>query len=71
MVSEAFGDVHMLSHLVGSEMCIRDRKKLGLAPPDSTDHEFHGTAVTLAARHDIAAKLLNKALDLCLSLIHI
>jgi len=38
-------------------------KKLGLAPPDSTDHELHGTAVTLAARHDGAAKLLNKALD--------
>jgi hypothetical protein len=39
-------------------------KKLGLAPPDSTDHELHGTAVTLAARHDGAAKLLNKALDI-------
>src|ERR1700735_4515137 len=39
-------------------------KKLGLAPPDSTDHELHGTAVTLAARHDNAGKLLNKALDL-------
>jgi hypothetical protein len=38
-------------------------KKLGLAPPGSTDHELHGTAVTLAARHDNAAKLLNKALD--------
>lgn len=38
-------------------------KKLGLAPPDSTDHDLHGTAVTLAARHDGAAKLLNKALD--------
>jgi hypothetical protein len=38
-------------------------RKLGLAPPDSTDHELHGTAVTLAARHDNAAKLLNKALD--------
>jgi hypothetical protein len=38
-------------------------KKLGLAPPDSTDHDLHGTAVTLAARHDNAAKLLNKALD--------
>jgi hypothetical protein len=38
-------------------------KKLGLAPPDSTDHELHGTAVTLASRHDNAAKLLNKALD--------
>jgi hypothetical protein len=38
-------------------------KKLGLAPPESTDHELHGTAVTLAGRHDTAAKLLNKALD--------
>lgn len=38
-------------------------KKLGLASPESTDHELHGTAVTLAARHDKAAKLLNKALD--------
>lgn len=38
-------------------------KKLGLAPPESTDHELHGTAVTLAGRHDNAAKLLNKALD--------
>ncbi len=31
--------------------------------PDSTDHELHGAAVTLAGRHDKAAKLLNKALD--------
>ena len=38
-------------------------RKLGLAPPAATDHELHGTAVTLAARHDNAAKLLNKALD--------
>jgi hypothetical protein len=38
-------------------------KKLGLAPPESTDHELHGAAVTLAGRHDTAAKLLNKALD--------
>ena len=38
-------------------------KKLGLAAPDSTDHELHGTAVGLAGRHDKAAKLLNKALD--------
>jgi Uncharacterized protein conserved in bacteria (DUF2325) len=37
--------------------------KLGLASPESTDHELHGTAVRLAGRHDIAAKLLNKALD--------
>jgi hypothetical protein len=38
-------------------------KKLSLAPPDSTDHELHGTAVSLAGRHDIGGKLLNKALD--------
>lgn len=38
-------------------------KKLGLAAPGSTDHELHGAAVSLAARHDKAAKLLNKALD--------
>ena len=37
--------------------------KLGLAPPGSTDHELHGAAVSLAARHDKAAKLLNKTLD--------
>jgi hypothetical protein len=37
--------------------------KLGVAPPGSTDHELHGAAVTLAARHDKAAKLLNKTLD--------
>ncbi len=38
-------------------------KKLELAPRDSTDHELHGTAVTLAGRHDAAGKLLHKALD--------
>ncbi len=38
-------------------------KKLGVATPDSTDHELHGAAVSLAARHDKAAKLLHKALD--------
>jgi hypothetical protein len=38
-------------------------RKLGLAPPDSSDHDLHGTAVTVAGRHDSAAKLLNKALD--------
>ena len=37
--------------------------KLGLAPAGSTDHELHGSAVSLAARHDKAAKLLNKTLD--------
>ncbi len=38
-------------------------RKLGVAAPDSTDHELHGTAVRLAARHDKPAKLLHKALD--------
>ncbi len=38
-------------------------KKLGLASPESTDHELHAAAVSLAGRHDKAAKLLNKALD--------
>jgi hypothetical protein len=38
-------------------------KKVGLAPPDSSDHELHGAAVSLAARHDKAAKALHKALD--------
>jgi hypothetical protein len=38
-------------------------KKVGLAPVDSSDHDLHGAAVSLAARHDKASKLLNKALD--------
>ena len=38
-------------------------KKLGLASPEHTDHELHSAAVSLAGRHDRAAKLLNKALD--------
>jgi hypothetical protein len=38
-------------------------KKLGVTASDSSDHELHGAAVSLAARHDKAAKLLNKALD--------
>jgi hypothetical protein len=38
-------------------------RKLGLVSPGSTDHELHGAAVSLAGRHDKAAKLLNKALD--------
>jgi len=29
-----------------------------------SDHDLHGQAVGLAARHDHAAKMLNKALDL-------
>jgi hypothetical protein len=38
-------------------------KKFGLASQDSTDHELHGVAVTLAGRHDDAARLLHKTLD--------
>jgi hypothetical protein len=38
-------------------------RKLGLVTQDSTDHDLHSAAVNLAARHDKAAKLLNKALD--------
>ena len=38
-------------------------RKLGVATPDSTDHELHGAAVSLVGRHDKAAKLLHKALD--------
>jgi hypothetical protein len=38
-------------------------KKLGVASAESTDHELHTVAVTLAGRHDKAAKLLHKALD--------
>ena len=38
-------------------------KKLGVASPDSSDHELHGAAVGIAGHHDKAAKLLNKALD--------
>jgi ribosomal protein S14 len=38
-------------------------RKFGLASPDATDHELHGIAVSLAGRHDDAAKQLHKALD--------
>jgi hypothetical protein len=38
-------------------------KKIGLAQAESSDHDLHGAAVSLAARHDKAAKLLHKALD--------
>jgi hypothetical protein len=37
--------------------------KLNLAQTDWTDHELHHKGVSLAARHDHAAKLLHKALD--------
>jgi hypothetical protein len=37
--------------------------RLGLAQNDWTDHDLHHKAVSLAAKHDQAAKLLHKALD--------
>ena len=37
--------------------------RLGLAQSDWTDHDLHHKAVSLAAKHDQAAKLLHKALD--------
>jgi Uncharacterized protein conserved in bacteria (DUF2325) len=37
--------------------------KLAMATRGCTDHELHGMAVTLAGRHDDAARQLNKALD--------
>jgi hypothetical protein len=37
--------------------------KTGVAPAGATDHELHGIAVSLASKHDQAAKLLHKALD--------
>lgn len=38
-------------------------KKLGVSAQGCTDHELHGTAVSLASRHDEAGKQLHKALD--------
>jgi len=38
-------------------------RKLGVASQDSTDHALHVAGVSLAGRHDKAAKLLHKALD--------
>jgi len=38
-------------------------KKFGMASQACTDHELHGIAVTLAGRHDDAARRLQKALD--------
>jgi hypothetical protein len=38
-------------------------RKFGLASPECTDHDLHHTAVSLAARHDEAARQLHKALD--------
>lgn len=38
-------------------------KKFGMASQECTDHELHSIAVSLAGRHDEAARQLHKALD--------
>jgi hypothetical protein len=38
-------------------------RKFGMATQDCTDHELHSIAVTLAGRHDDAARQLHKTLD--------
>jgi hypothetical protein len=38
-------------------------KKFGLGAQSCTDHELHGVGVTLAGRHDEAARQMHKALD--------
>ena len=38
-------------------------RKFGLASAECTDHDLHGSAVTLASRHDEASRQLHKALD--------
>ncbi len=37
--------------------------KAGFVTEGATDHDLHGKGVTVASQHDIAGKLLNKALD--------
>jgi hypothetical protein len=37
--------------------------KSGFITDGATDHDLHGKGVTVAGQHDVAAKLLNKALD--------
>ena len=38
-------------------------RKLGVVVQDRTDHDLHGIGVSMAGRHDDAARQLNKALD--------
>ena len=53
--------------IIGTCLSTAELRKIlarsGLAAPDSTDHDLHGVAVTLAGRHDEAARQLHKALD--------
>jgi hypothetical protein len=58
---------HLHCSIIGTCLSTSDLrhvlKKFGLTSQDCTDHEMHGIAVGLAARHDDAGRQLHKALD--------
>ncbi|HXQ41217.1 MAG TPA: DUF2325 domain-containing protein [Candidatus Udaeobacter sp.] len=60
-------DGHFHCSIIGTCLSAAELKnllaKLDQAAMGVSDHELHGLAVSLAGRHDKAAKLLNKALD--------
>jgi len=60
-------DGHFHCSIIGTCLTAADLKnllaKLDQAAMGVSDHELHGLAVSLAGRHDKAARLLNKALD--------
>jgi len=60
-------DGHFHCSIIGTCLTAADLKnllaKLDQAAMGVSDHELHGVAVSLAGRHDKAARLLNKALD--------
>ena len=60
-------DANLHCSIIGTCLSTRELRKVmtkfGLTTNDATDHELHGTAVRLAAGHNPASKLLNKALD--------
>jgi hypothetical protein len=58
---------HLHCSIIGTCLSTRELRqvlrKFGLASAECTDHDLHSTAVTLASRHDEAARQLHKALD--------
>jgi len=60
-------DSHLHCSIIGTCLATSELrqalKKLGMASPSCTDHELHSIGVTLAGRHDEAARQLHKALD--------
>jgi hypothetical protein len=58
---------HLHCSIIGTCLSVGELRnilrKLGLVTQGRSDHELHSTAVTLAGRHDDAARQLNKALD--------